>query len=99
MLVSFIYVCWSVLVQMLLKRLQQTRPTKELRRDLLSGSGRGGSMKHADMANTSSAQRPGSGMRQWPTSAQRLPCTSRPTTAFSRQPDDDDILTWQTDDF
>jgi len=88
------------MLQMLLKRLQQTRPTKELRRDVQAGSqyaGRGNSARYAHGLG----QRPGSGTRSRPTSAytavQHYPCTSRPATAFPSRPDDDDILTWQHD--
>ena len=96
---------------MLLRRLQQTRPTKELRRDVLIGSqsaGQGGSTRpsSAGRVRASSAlpgQRPGSGRQARPASActavQRYPCTSRPATAVPTRPDDDDVLTWQPDDF
>jgi len=105
----FLYRC--MLLQMLLRRLQQTRPTKELRRDVLIGSlsaDRGSSARplsagRAHVASTSSRQRPRSGTRPRPTSActaaEHYPYTSRPATAFPSQPDDYDILTWQPEDF
>lgn len=98
-----------LLWQMLLKRLQQTRPSKELRRDVLFGS-QSVSGDHstrplsAGRATASRVgQRSSAGRRSRPTSGytagQRYPCSSRPATAFPSRPDDDDILTWQPQDF
>jgi len=107
MCIGLHYCLFVHLLQMLLKRLQQTRPSKELRRDVLAGSqsaGRNGSSRplsagRARVSSATAGQRPG-GARSRPTSAvQRYPCTSRPATAFPSRPDDDDIVTWQPDDF
>jgi len=94
---------------MMLKRLQQTRPSKELCRDVVGGPQAAGrdhparplSAGYARASRPSSGYRPGSTMRSRPTSAasRHYSCTSRPATAFQSRPDDDDILTWQPDDF
>jgi len=98
-------VTWLIL-QMLLRRLQQTRPSKELRRDVLIGSqsaSRGSSKRPLSAGHASSGYRHGSGTRSRPSSGyknfQRSPCTSRPATAFPSRLDDDDVLIWQPEDF
>jgi len=96
---------------MLLKRLQQTRPSKELCRDVVTGSQSAGrdrstrplSAGRGYASRASSGQHRGGATRSRPTSGctavQRYQYTSRPGTAYPSRPDDDDILTWQPEDF
>jgi hypothetical protein len=87
----------------LLRKLQQTRPSNELRRDALvsdferlSGGGGGANCSTRPLPGyvLGHSSRLGSGKRVRPHSSYSRG-ESRPPTAFPTKPDDDDILTWQ----